>query len=93
MSGRRGKTLPKKSARGASLSTAALIRTYQEHAERKRMLIRRAGTMRDRLVFVTEALRRLFADESFLNLLRAEGLDTLPRNLAERLRGPGSQAS
>jgi ParB family chromosome partitioning protein len=90
---RRGKTLPKRSARSASLSTAALIRTYQEDAERKRLLIRKAGATRDRLVFVTEALRRLLADESFVNLLRAEGLDTLPRNLAARMQGRGAQAS
>jgi ParB family chromosome partitioning protein len=40
-------------------------------------------------VFVTEALRTLFADENFVTLLRAEGLDTLPRNLGDRIRVGG----
>jgi len=38
-----------------------------------------------RLLFVVNALRRLFADDHFVTLLRAEGLLTLPRPLAERL--------
>jgi ParB family chromosome partitioning protein len=72
---RRGKSLPKQGAvRGAALSTTALIRTYQQDADRKRIVIRKASATRDRLTLVTEALRRLLADESFVNLLRAEGL-------------------
>lgn len=88
---RRGKSLPKRATRSATLSATALIRTYQQDADRKRLLIRKAGATRDRLVFVTEALRRLLAEESFVNLLRAEGLDTLPRNLAARMHGRGAQ--
>jgi ParB family transcriptional regulator, chromosome partitioning protein len=84
---RLGKSLPKRSARSASLSTAALIRTYQRDAERKRVLIRRARATGDRLVFVVEALRRLLGDENFVTLLRAEGLHTLPRNLTDRMQG------
>jgi ParB family chromosome partitioning protein len=36
-------------------------------------------------MFVVGALRDLFSDENFVNLLRAEGLDTLPKYLAERV--------
>jgi ParB family chromosome partitioning protein len=85
---RQGKNIPKPHRRSA-LSATALIRTYQKDADRKRILIRKAGATRDRLVFVTEALRRLLAEESFVNLLRAEKLDTLPRNLAERIQSKG----
>jgi ParB family chromosome partitioning protein len=88
---RRGKNLPKPHRR-AALSATALIRTYQKDADRKRLLIRKANATRDRLVFVTEALRRLLAEESFVNLLRAEGLDTMPRNLAERIQSRGAAA-
>jgi ParB family chromosome partitioning protein len=42
-------------------------------------------------VFVTEALRQLFGDENFATLLRAEGLDTLPGNIAARIQA-GVQA-
>lgn len=56
------------------LSSSALIRAYQEDVDRKRLLIRKAETTRNRLVFVTEALRKLLVDENFVTLLRAEGL-------------------
>jgi hypothetical protein len=34
---------------------------------------------------VVQGLKKLFADESFVNLLRAEGLDTLPKYLSDRI--------
>jgi ParB family chromosome partitioning protein len=73
------------------LSSNALIRAYQEAVDRKRLLIRKAETTRNRLVFVTEAVRKLLIDENFVTLLRAEALDTLPRNLASRIEA-GAQA-
>src|SRR5215831_1968398 len=71
--------------RERTLSSTSLIRAYQEDVDRKRILIRKAETTRSRLVFVTEALRKLLADDNFVNLMRAEGLDTLPNNLAARI--------
>ena len=93
---RRGKGLrinvsPNGKRRERPLSSNALIRAYQEDVDRKRLLIRKAETTRNRLVFVTEALRKLLVDENFVTLLRAEGLDTLPRNLAARIEA-GAQA-
>ena len=76
-----------------SLARESQGRRINAVAPGESLLIRKAGATRDRLVFVTEALRRLLADESFVNLLRAEGLDTLPRNLAARMQGRGAQAS
>jgi ParB family chromosome partitioning protein len=73
------------------LSSAALIKAYQEDVDRKRILIRKAEGARNRLMFVTEALRSLLADENFLTLLRAEGLETMPSNLAGRIQS-GAQA-
>jgi ParB family chromosome partitioning protein len=67
------------------LSADALIKAYQEDADRKRTLIRRAETTRNRLLVITEGLRRLSADETFLTLLEEEDLATLPQNLADRL--------
>jgi ParB family chromosome partitioning protein len=83
---RRGKELKiNHSKRERTLSSTSLIRAYQEDVDRKRILIRKAETTRNRLVFVTEAMRKLLADDNFVNLLRAEGLNTLPKNLAERI--------
>jgi ParB family chromosome partitioning protein len=83
---RRGKglrtTAPK---RPGTMSTDALLRAYRDDTDKKRLLIRKAEATRDRLIFVTEALRKLLADENFVTLLRAEGLATLPRSLADRI--------
>jgi len=64
-----------------------LIRAYQRETERQKQLIKRASLARSRLLFVASALKRLLADDHFLALLRAEGLQTIPRALAE-LIGP-----
>jgi ParB family chromosome partitioning protein len=82
---RRGKGLQIGSKRMQALSSNALVRTYQENVDRKRLLIRKADATRNRLLFVTAALRKLLADENFVTLLRAERLDTLPQTLAERI--------
>lgn len=67
------------------LSTAALVRAYQEDTDRKRLLIRRAQAARNRLLFIAEAMRRLLEDDAFRTLLAKEGLATLPKNLVRRL--------
>lgn len=68
------------------LSATALIKAYTEDVDRKRVLIRKANATRDKLIFITEAMRKLLAEENFVTLLRAEGLDTLPKNLADRIK-------
>ena len=67
------------------VTSESLIRAYQKETERQKLLIKRASLARSRLLFVANAMRRLIADEHFLALLRAEGLHTLPRALAERI--------
>jgi ParB family chromosome partitioning protein len=86
---RRGKTFGGPTGRktGGKLSPSALIRTYQQDVERKRQMVRKAEATRDRLTFVVQALRTLFADDGVMALLRGEGLDTLPRSLAARFQG------
>ena len=49
------------------------------------MTVKKAELTQQRLLFVVSALRQFFADENFINLLRAEGLDTLPKYLPERI--------
>jgi ParB family chromosome partitioning protein len=71
---------------GGKLSPSALIRTYQQDVERKRQMVRKAEATRDRLTFVVQALRTLFADSGLVAVLREEGLDTLPRSLASRFQ-------
>jgi ParB family chromosome partitioning protein len=63
----------------------SLVRAYRKETERQKLLIKKASVSQSRLLFVVNALRRLFADDHFVTLLRAEGLLTVPRPLAERL--------
>ena len=84
---RRGKGLGVATARrNANPSSASLLRAYQEDTDRKRILIRKADAARNRLLFITHALRQLVAEDAFQDLLTAEGLATMPKNLAMRIR-------
>ncbi len=64
------------------LSSAQLVRAYEQEAERQRMMIKKAEITQNRLLFIVEAIRQLIADENFVTLLRAENLTTMPRPLA-----------
>jgi ParB family transcriptional regulator, chromosome partitioning protein len=91
---RRGRGLKSNSRQSAKprtrpLSSSALIPAFQQDVDRKRILIRKAEATRNHLIFVTEALRSLLHDENFVTLLRAEGLETIPGNLAARIRAQG----
>jgi len=68
-----------------ALTSDALVRTYQQEAERQKILIKKAELTQGRLMFVVEAFRALRDDDHFLTLLRAEGLDTLPTHLGQSL--------
>jgi ParB family chromosome partitioning protein len=72
------------------ISPSSLVRTYQKEVERKKKMVIKAEYSQNKLLFVIEALRSLFADENFVNLLRAEGLDSLPAPLAERIHLQGA---
>jgi ParB family chromosome partitioning protein len=86
-----GRTLGRAASRKApDVSTSSLVRTYQREVERQKMTVRKAEFTQQRLLFVVSALRQFYADENFINLLRAEGLDTLPEYLDERVRSGGS---
>jgi ParB family chromosome partitioning protein len=67
-------------------SARSLVRAYQEEVRRQEVLIRKAEIGEQRLLLLTTALRQLLADEHFRTLLRAEGLDDLPKVLASQMR-------
>ena len=68
-------------------SADALVRVYRQETDRQQLLIKKAQLTDNRLLFIVSALKRLLEDEGFVTLLRAEGLDTLPAYLAERIDG------
>lgn len=86
----RRKSLGKSIAHGLSrtreaVTSSSLVRTYQREVDRQRQMVRKAELAQQRLLFVVSAMKQLIADAHFLTLLRAEGLDTMPRQLAERV--------
>lgn len=78
--------------RRVDVTTSSLIRTYQKEVARQKLMVKKAEFTQQRLLFVTGALRQLLSDENFSTLLRAEGLDTLPKYLAERVWPMGNAA-
>jgi ParB family chromosome partitioning protein len=86
----RRQTLGRSVARGTprkleAVTSSSLVRTYQKEVERQKLIVKKAEFAHQRLLFVVGAMRELLADENFINLLRAEGLDTMPKYLAERV--------
>jgi ParB family chromosome partitioning protein len=81
-----GRSIAKGAPRKApDVTSSSLIRTYQKEVERQKLMVKKAEFAQQRLLFVAEGMRQLMADENFTNLLRAEGLDTLPKYIAERV--------
>ncbi|QDW41894.1 chromosome partitioning protein ParB [Bradyrhizobium sp. KBS0727] len=69
------------------MTASDLMQVYQREAEKQRLLVKKSDFAQTRLLFLVEALKELLADDSFINLLRAEGLSTMPRALAARVSG------
>jgi len=85
-----GKNYGQRKNRGSSLSTAeSLVRAYRLETQRQKIMVRKAKICEARLLSVSAAFRVLVADEDYVNLLRAEELNTMPKFLAERARQSG----
>ena len=85
--GKGGQNKGRRGSGSGKVTSAALIATYQKEAKRQKLMVKKAELAETRMIFIVNGLRRLFADENFLTLLRAEGMQTLPRPLADRLSG------
>ena len=88
-----GKSPMAKAKRATPTTPNAVYQAYRDDADRKQMLVQKAEVTKGVLMFVSEALRSLLANEHFVALLRAEHLDTLPRNLANRIRSSEARPS
>lgn len=69
------------------LTASDLMQVYQREAEKQRLLVKKSDFTQTRLLFIVEAIKDLLTDDGFLILLRAEGLETMPRALAMRIAG------
>ncbi len=78
-----------KNRKDNQVSARDVMKVYQKEVDRKRLLTRKAENTSSQLLFLTEALRRLFEEAHFTTLLRAEGLDTMPKQLADIMAQKG----
>ena len=77
---------PKSAARLRLPNSAhSLVKIYQKEVARQHKMVLKAEHAHQQLLLVVQGLKTLFADENFVTLLRAEGLDTLPKYLADRI--------
>ena len=76
-----GKTPPTR----RKLTGEALVQEYKQKIREQTALVVKANRTRDRLILMTSAVRILFADENFRTLLKAEGVQSVPAELAGRL--------
>jgi ParB family chromosome partitioning protein len=67
------------------LTPDRLVQTYQTEVRRQQLTIRKAEIAEGRMLFILTALKQLLADKNFRSLLRAEGIDDIPQQLAARL--------
>lgn len=88
-----GRSVARRIARkAADVTSSSLVRSYKREVDRQKLMVRKSEFAQQRIMFVVGALRELFADENFTTLLRAEGLETLPKYLAERIWAGGQSA-
>lgn len=81
-----GRSLARSTPRkAADVTSSSLVRAYKTEVERQRLMIRKSSLVQQRLFFIYGALSKMFADENLVNILRLEGLDSLPKYLAERV--------
>jgi ParB family chromosome partitioning protein len=77
--------------KGKELQSAeALVRVYRKEADRQKLFVKKAQLTEHRLIFIVSALKTLFRDDHFLTLLRAEGLDSVPTYLSEKMQIAGA---
>ncbi|MGN7771561.1 plasmid partitioning protein RepB C-terminal domain-containing protein [Phyllobacterium sp. 22552] len=81
----RGQVFGRYEAPQRPLTSEEMVRAYQREADKQKVLIKKAALTQDKLLFVVEAMRSLFADIEFVNLLKSESLDALPSQLGNRI--------
>ncbi len=72
----------------SATTTQKLVQAFEEDSERKRLMIKRFHTTRNRLLLIAEALRQLLSDEIFVTLLEDEDLSSMPARIQERVDSP-----
>lgn len=64
-----------------------LVYAYQKESQRQKLMVKKAKFCEAKLVFLQAAFKQLLSNEDFINLLRAEGLASAPKFIAESVKG------
>ncbi|HWZ95331.1 MAG TPA: plasmid partitioning protein RepB C-terminal domain-containing protein [Opitutaceae bacterium] len=72
--------------RSGRTSAESMVRAYQRETQRQKLMVKKGKLCEARLLSVSAACKVLVKDEDYVNLLRAEKLETMPKFLAERAR-------
>ena len=68
-------------------SAEELMRQYKQESRKQRLFVKKAKLSEARLTFVVSALKKMFGDENFRNVLHAEKLETLPAPIGKQILG------
>lgn len=80
-----GRSYGSRRSRGSQRTSAeSLVRAYRHESQRQKLMVKKAKLCEVRLLSVSAAIRVLVNDDDYINLLRAEKLETMPKFLAER---------
>jgi ParB family chromosome partitioning protein len=69
------------------MTPTKLAQAFQAEVRRQQLVIAKTEVAEQRLLFVVAALKRIFNDDHFRTLLRAEGVGDIPKPLADRIAG------
>ena len=81
-----GRDKPGRNSGKKPVSADSIVRTYNKEVQRQALLVKKARLCENRLTFIQTALRDLYGDENFVNLLKAESLETAPKYIRDRAR-------
>ncbi len=70
---------------GNPITPEFIVRAFEQESKRQRLAIKKAELCQAQLLFIVNALKSILADENFVNLLRAEDMDTMPAYLADAI--------
>ena len=59
------------------------VRTYRRETQRQAIMVKKSQVCETRLLFIASALKRLLANREFIQILRAEKLNQMPKYLAD----------
>ncbi len=80
-----GKKLSTTYHKKKQISSDEIVAIYERNIKNKKRLIVKADYLKQVLIYATAALNSLLVNEHFLNQLKAEGLNDIPRQLADML--------